>query len=187
MTVIIIVVTFLILIIVILGQFLFPGEDKKLLDVLQKLQNHETVNNYSFKFLKKSGETHRMLVDSNATFESDGSFGHARCVIFMLYFSTLKMSTVYTYKLKHSLYDVHRCFIRPDKHFELREKLSRDKNKLSRKHTESRTAFIRNVFHEIRTPMHALSDFFCDLNPTREDFEDMKHHTGQMPAVYGFL
>jgi hypothetical protein len=96
MTVIIIVVIFLIVIIVILGQFLFPGEDKKLLDVLQKLQNHETVKNFSFKFLRKSGETLRMLVDSNATFESDGSFGHARCVIFVLNFSKLKISTIYT-------------------------------------------------------------------------------------------
>lgn len=79
-----ILVTFPILTTVIIPQFLFPGEDKKLLDILQKLRNHESVYNYPIKMIKKSGETHRMLVDTNATFENDGSFAHARYFICLL-------------------------------------------------------------------------------------------------------
>jgi signal transduction histidine kinase len=70
--------------------------------------------------------------------------------------------------------------MRLDSYYDTKARIVHDNKVLARKHTESRTEFVRNVFHEIRTPMHVLSNFFCDSNPSREDFEDMKHHTGNV-------
>ena len=70
--------------------------------------------------------------------------------------------------------------MRPDSYYDTKARIVHDNRLLARKHTESRTEFVRNVFHEIRTPLHVLSNFFCDTNPSREDFEDMKHHTGNV-------
>ena len=70
--------------------------------------------------------------------------------------------------------------MRSDSYYDTKARIAHDNKVLARKHTESRTEFVRNVFHEIRTPMHVLSNFFCDTNPSREDFEDMKHHTGNV-------
>ena len=73
--------------------------------------------------------------------------------------------------------------MRSDSYYDSKARILHDNKVLARKHTESRTEFVRNVFHEIRTPMHVLSNFFCDTNPSREDFEDMKHHTGNVLYV----
>ena len=68
--------------------------------------------------------------------------------------------------------------MRLDKDQKVRDLLDEMKKKLDRNHAEAKATFIRDVFHEIRTPMHVLSSFFSDTDPSREDFEDMKHHTG---------
>lgn len=68
--------------------------------------------------------------------------------------------------------------MRPDTYHDTKARIVQDNEVLARKHTESRTEFVRNVFHEIRTPMHVLCNFFCEENPSREDFEEMKHQTG---------
>ena len=47
-----------------------------------------------------------------------------------------------------------------------------------RKEAEAKSTFIRHVFHEMRTPLHVLSTFLSCFNPTVEDFEEMKYHTG---------
>ena len=65
-----------------------------------------------------------------------------------------------------------------DKNRKIKEEQLAATVKLAKKHAESKATFIRNLFHEIRTPMHVLSSFFSDKDPSREDFEDMKHHTG---------
>ena len=49
-----------------------------------------------------------------------------------------------------------------------------------RKEADAKSAFIRHVFHEMRTPLHVLSTFLSSCNPTAEDFEEMKHHTGTL-------
>lgn len=69
--------------------------------------------------------------------------------------------------------------MRDDKSRRLKEEETAASMKLMKKHTESKATFIRNLFHEIRTPMHVLSSFFSEKDPSREDFEDMKHHTGK--------
>ena len=63
--------------------------------------------------------------------------------------------------------------MRLDKDQKVRDLLDEMKKKLDRNHAEAKATFIRDVFHEIRTPMHVLSSFFSDTDPSREDFEDM--------------
>ena len=54
---------------------------------------------------------------------------------------------------------------------------------IKKRNEEAKAAFIRHVFHEIRTPLHVLSSFFSYPDPSRDDFEDMKHHTGSSPSL----
>jgi signal transduction histidine kinase len=71
-----------------------------------------------------------------------------------------------------------RCFTRNDTNRRIEEEVLEAQNKINRENAKAKAVFIRNVFHEIRTPLHALSSFFSNPNPLREEFIEMKHHTG---------
>lgn len=145
---------------------------------MAKLVTGQTILDISFKFRSKSGEAKHFLFNSNAVFGCGGESLHIRWP----FENSIchQMILIQRSELFHAIYffSFRRCFMRPDPHYYIRAKSIQEKNKLSRKHAESRTAFIRNVFHEIRTPMHVLSNFFSDSNPSRQDFDDMRHHTG---------
>ena len=92
----------------------------------------------------------------------------------IIYFSLLPSENVHFFV---------RCFVRSDTSRQLKQDLLESKIKVARNHVQSKSAFIRNVFHEIRTPMHVLTSFFSESDPSREDFEDMRHHTGETKNI----
>ena len=51
-------------------------------------------------------------------------------------------------------------------------------NRIMAEEADAKGAFIRHVFHEMRTPLHVLSTFLNSVSPSAEDFEEMRHHTG---------
>jgi signal transduction histidine kinase len=71
-----------------------------------------------------------------------------------------------------------RCFSRNDTNRRIEEEVLEAQDKINIENAKVKAIFIRNVFHEIRTPLHALSSFFSNPNPLREEFVEMKHHTG---------
>lgn len=60
----------------------------------------------------------------------------------------------------------------------MKEEILLASNRIMKKEAEAKSTFIRHVFHEMRTPLHVLSSFLGSFNPTAEDFEEMKLHTG---------
>ena len=104
-----------------------PGEEERLTKVFGQLSDGETIHNAPFRFITKSGESRFLLVDSNVNWNDDGSFRHTR------------------------------CFIRDDT-----ERATQDAIKIALtesliKQSIEKEAFIRSLFHEIRTPVHAIS------------------------------
>lgn len=75
-------------------------------------------------------------------------------------------------------YTSHRCFIRNDTDRRLKEEILLASNRIMKKEAEAKSAFIRHVFHEMRTPLHVLATFLHSYNPSPEDFQEMQHHTG---------
>ena len=71
-----------------------------------------------------------------------------------------------------------RCFIRNDTDRRVKSEILQASNRIMKQEAEAKSTFIRHVFHEMRTPLHVLSTFLSSFNPTAEDFEEMRHHTG---------
>jgi signal transduction histidine kinase len=72
-----------------------------------------------------------------------------------------------------------RCFIRNDTDRRVREEILLVSNRIMKKEAEAKSTFIRHVFHEMRTPLHVLSNFLGIMSPSPEDFDEMRHHTGE--------
>jgi len=94
--------------------------------VFQKLATGETIRNVPFKFRAKNGDPKYLLIDSNVSWHPDGTFNHTR------------------------------CFIRDDNERRIREAVF--KNKMDNLSTlmDAKDRFIRRMFHEIKTPLHAI-------------------------------
>jgi signal transduction histidine kinase len=125
-----------------------------------------------FKFLHKNGNAVYLSIDSNIKPSDSGDCGET------FRYTRLVLSIDIAIQ-QHLIFVVHiRCFSRNDTERRLEEELLEVQNKISKENAKAKATFIRNVFHEIRTPLHALSSFFSNPNPLREEFVEMKHHTG---------
>ena len=65
----------------------------------------------------------------------------------------------------------------------MKEEILLASNRIMQKEADAKSTFIRHVFHEMRTPLHVLSTFLSSSNPSDEDFEEMRHHTGTVHGM----
>eukprot|EP00596_Hydrurales_sp_CCMP1899_P005116 CAMPEP_0119041318 /NCGR_PEP_ID=MMETSP1177-20130426/11544_1 /TAXON_ID=2985 /ORGANISM="Ochromonas sp, Strain CCMP1899" /LENGTH=771 /DNA_ID=CAMNT_0007007269 /DNA_START=1030 /DNA_END=3345 /DNA_ORIENTATION=- len=135
-------------------EFLAEGEDGNLAEVFGQLGVGNAVHDAPFKFRAKNGDFKYLIVDSNVNFNEDSSFRHTR------------------------------CFIRNDTDRHIKAMVLAAETALTKKNEEARNTFIRNVFHEIRTPLHSVWSFFDNPEPTKQDFIEMKHQTD---AIMGMI
>ena len=59
-------------------EFLMPGEELHLQEVLGNLAAGRTIHDRPFRFRAKNGDVKYVIVDSNVNFNEDGSFRHTR-------------------------------------------------------------------------------------------------------------
>lgn len=59
-------------------EFLMPGEELHLQEVLGNLAAGRTIHDKPFRFRAKNGDVKYLIVDSNVNFNEDGSFRHTR-------------------------------------------------------------------------------------------------------------
>ena len=57
-------------------------------------------------------------------------------------------------------------------------------NRIMKQEAIAKSAFIRHVFHEMRTPLHILSSYLNSFTPSAEDLDEMRHHTGKTILFY---
>lgn len=103
-----------------------PEETDHVLEVFQKLASGETIRNVPFKFRAKNGDPKYLLIDSNVSYHPDGTFNHTR------------------------------CFIRDDNERRIREAVFKTKMDSLAMLMNAKDSFIRRMFHEIKTPLHAI-------------------------------
>lgn len=104
-----------------------PGEEERLQKVFNELSNGNTIHDAPFRFVTKSGESRFLLVDSNVNWNDDGSFRHTR------------------------------CFIRDDTDRMMQDSIRNALTESLVKQNKEKEVFIRTLFHEIMTPIHAIS------------------------------
>lgn len=168
-------------------EFLMPGEELHLQEVLGNLAAGRTIHDKPFRFRAKNGDVKYLIVDSNVNFNEDGSFRHTRYLSCNANYKALTL--LIPNGIKRILHKSHiillpaflpfnRCFIRNDTDRRVKEEILMASNRIMAEEADAKGAFIRHVFHEMRTPLHVLSTFLNSVNPSAEDFEEMRHHTG---------
>jgi len=103
-----------------------PDEKERVLETFSLLGSNATIQNVPFKFRSKSGDLKYFIIDSNVSYHQDGTFKHTR------------------------------CFIRDDTERQIHEMTVALEKKLSETNATMKDAFIRRVFHELRTPLQAM-------------------------------
>ena len=55
-----------------------PGEQELLSEMFRKVSSGSSVHDAPLKLRAKNGDTKNFIIDTNANFNKDGSFGHTR-------------------------------------------------------------------------------------------------------------
>ena len=95
-------------------------------DVFAQLSSGKTIRNVPFKFRAKNGDAVYLTIDSNVSWNEDGTFNHTR------------------------------CFIRNDIERKIQEAIYHENVKKTAMMSAAKDKFIRKIFHEIKTPLHIL-------------------------------
>mmetsp|Transcript_45590 Transcript_45590/g.145195 ORF Transcript_45590/g.145195 Transcript_45590/m.145195 type:complete len:300 (-) Transcript_45590:300-1199(-) len=103
-----------------------PDEEELVLEIFKALGSGATIRDVPVRFRTKEGKIVHLLIDSNVNYTADGQFNHTR------------------------------CFIRDDTGRKVRESRAKAIQESYEVMVMEKDRFLRNLLHEIRTPMHTL-------------------------------